>query len=259
MAEPVFQAIELRKHFDGVQAADGVSLAVERGEFRAIIGPNGAGKSTFFNMITGFVVPDSGRILFEGRDITGEPPYRLFHQGVSRTFQITNVLADLSVLENVQIALLSRHRRFFDIFSHAATAYVEDSRALLDLVALKGLDAAKAGTLSHGDQKRLELAVALANKPRLLLLDEPTAGMAALERVESIRTVRRIARELGLTVIFTEHDMQVVFAVADQITVLHQGRILTEGRPERIRDSREVQEIYLGEEAVAEQVSGAAE
>ena len=258
MAEPVFRAIELRKHFDGVHAADGVSLAVQAGEFRAIIGPNGAGKSTFFNMITGFIVPDSGRIVFEGRDIAGEPPHRLFHQGVSRTFQITNVLAELTVLENVQIALLSRHRRLLDLFSRARDAYIDESRSLLDLVALKGFDTVKAGTLSHGDQKRLELAVALANKPRLLLLDEPTAGMAAQERVESIRTVHRIARQFGLTVIFTEHDMQVVFAVADQITVLHQGRILTEGRPEEIRDSREVQEIYLGEEAVvAERFSDA--
>jgi branched-chain amino acid transport system ATP-binding protein len=250
MAEPVFEALDLHKHFAGVHAASGVSLKVAAGEFRAIIGPNGAGKSTFFNMITGFVVPDRGQIRFEGHDITGVAPYRLFHRGISRTFQITNILADLSVIENVQVALLSRHRRLLDIFSNAAAAYVEESHALLDLVGLKGLDRLQSGTLSHGDQKRLELAVALANKPRLLLLDEPTAGMAAQERVESIRMVHRIAKELGLTVIFTEHDMAVVFAVADRISVLHQGRILTEGLPAEIRDSRAVQDIYLGEETV---------
>jgi branched-chain amino acid transport system ATP-binding protein len=248
MREPVFRAVDLYKHFDGVQATDGVTLEVEPGEFRAIIGPNGAGKSTFFNLITGFVAPDSGRVSFEGQDITGVPPYRLFHRGISRTFQITNILAELTVIENVQVALVSRHHRLLDLFSRAADLYVEDSRELLALVGLTMLETAVAGTLSHGDQKRLELAVALANRPRLLLLDEPTAGMAALERVESIRAVHRIARQLGLTVIFTEHDMQVVFAVADRITVLHQGRILTEGAPAEVRDSREVQEIYLGEE-----------
>jgi branched-chain amino acid transport system ATP-binding protein len=250
MPEPIFRAIELRKRFGGVQAAGGISLEVESGEFRAIIGPNGAGKSTFFNMISGFIVPDSGQLVFEGRDITGTPPYRLFHQGISRTFQITNILTDLTVLENVQIALLSQHRRLLDLFGRASAAYLTDSRSLLDLVGLQGLDGAKAGMLSHGDQKRLELSVALANNPRLLLLDEPTAGMAARERIESIRTVHRIAKQFGLTVIFTEHDMQVVFAVADRISVLHQGRILIEGRPEQIRDNREVQEIYLGEQAV---------
>jgi branched-chain amino acid transport system ATP-binding protein len=250
MPEPVFRAIALHKHFNGVVAADGVSLAVAAGEFRAIIGPNGAGKSTFFNMITGFIAPDRGRIVFEGHDITGLAPYRLFHRGISRTFQITNILADLTVLENVQVALLSRHRRLFDIISSAAAAYIPESQALLELVGLKGLDRSSAEMLSHGDQKRLELAVALANQPRLLLLDEPTAGMAARERIESIETVHRIAKELGLTVIFTEHDMQVVFAVADRISVLHQGRILIEGSPEEIRNSRAVQDVYLGEVAV---------
>ncbi len=246
MSEPIFRVIGLSKRFDGVCAAEGVNLEVEAGEFRAIIGPNGAGKSTFFNMVTGIVTPDAGRIVFEGREIAGQPSYRLFHHGISRTFQITNILADLSILENVQVALLSQHRRLLDFFSNAARAYLDESHSLLDLVGLEGVDARKAGTLSHGDQKRLELAVALANRPSLLLLDEPTAGMAARERIESIQTVHRIAEKLGLTVIFTEHDMEVVFAVADRITVLHQGRILAEGEPESIRDSREVQEIYLG-------------
>lgn len=250
MADPIFSAIDLYKRFDGVQAAGGINIEVQPGEFHAIIGPNGAGKSTLFNMISGFVVPDSGRLIFEGRNITGMPPYQLFHRGISRTFQITNILTNLSVLQNVQITLLSKYRQLLDLFGSTRESQLTESRALLDLVGLRDLDGVQAGTLSHGDQKRLELAVALANKPRLLLLDEPTAGMAAVERVESIRTVHRIAKQFDLTVIFTEHDMQVVFAVADRISVLHQGRILVEGRPDQIRDSREVQEIYLGEQAL---------
>jgi branched-chain amino acid transport system ATP-binding protein len=252
MAELIFRTNDLYKRFDGVQAANGVNLAVDHGEFRAIIGPNGAGKSTLFNMISGFIVPDSGHIFFEGQNITGKPPYRLFHRGISRTFQITNTLINLTVLENVQVALLSWRRRLFHVLDRAAGAYLDESQALLDLVGLNGFDNTRAGMLSHGDQKRLELAVALANKPRLLLLDEPTAGMAARERIESIRTVHRIAKRLGLTVIFTEHDMQVVFAVADRISVLHQGRLIAEGRPAEIRDSREVQDIYLGEQKTVE-------
>jgi branched-chain amino acid transport system ATP-binding protein len=252
MPEPIFRVAGLYKYFDGVRAADGVELTVQPGEFRAIIGPNGAGKSTFFNLVTGFIVPDRGRIEFAGRDITGVPPYRLFRQGISRTFQITNIFADLTVLENVEVALLSHHRRLLDLFNRAAGAYPDECRRLLDLVGLTGQEARAAGTLSHGDQKRLELAVALVNRPRLLLLDEPTAGMAAQERLAAIRMVHDIATELALTVIFTEHDMQVVFAVADRVTVLHQGRILTEGLPEQVRNSREVQDIYLGELSGAE-------
>ena len=251
MPEPIFRVQDVYKHFNGVHAAAGVSLSVEKGEFRAVIGPNGAGKSTLFNMITGFVVPDRGRITFEGHDITGQAPYRLFHKGISRTFQITSILGELTVLENIQVALLSRDRKTFNLFRSAATVYLDESHVLLEIVGLKGFDGMQAGTLSHGDQKRLELAVALANEPRLLLLDEPTAGMAARERIESIGVVHRIARERGLTVIFTEHDMQVVFAVADRISVLHQGRILTEGRPLDVRNNRQVQEVYLGKEMVA--------
>lgn len=251
MPEPIFHVQDVHKHFNGVHAAAGVALSVEKGEFRAVIGPNGAGKSTLFNIITGFVMPDRGRITFEGHDITGLPPHRLFHNGISRTFQITSILAELTVLENVQVALLSRDRRTLNLFSCASTAYLDESHALLEIVGLKGFNGMQAGTLSHGDQKRLELAVAMTNKPRLLLLDEPTAGMAARERIESIGMVHRIARQYGLTVIFTEHDMQVVFAVADRISVLHQGRILTEGRPEDVRNNREVQEIYLGEQTDA--------
>ena len=246
MVEAIFRTLALRKRFGGVIATDDVSLAVAHSEFRAIIGPNGAGKSTLFNLITGFLRPDAGRIVFEDHDIAGTPPHRLFHRGISRTFQISNIFTNLSVIENVQAALLSERRRLYRML-RPATGQLRE--AAIDMLRLVGLGAAQgfaAAILSHGDRKKLELAVALANRPRILFLDEPTAGMAANERLEAIRMVRRIAKERALTVVFTEHDMQVVFEVADRISVLHQGRIIAEGTPAEIRDSEDVQRVYLG-------------
>jgi branched-chain amino acid transport system ATP-binding protein len=247
MSEKILRVVGLNKAFGGLRATRDVSLDVARGEFRAIIGPNGAGKSTLFNLISGFAAPDSGRIFLGDDDVTGGKPHSLFRAGLSRTFQITSIFAELSVLENLQFALLSLHRRLFDVFRPASRRELPDCRRLLELVNLDVDPGRKAGTLSHGDQKKLELAVALAGTPRLLLLDEPTAGMAANERLESIRTVHRIAKKLGLTVVFTEHDMQVVFSVADRISVLHQGAIVADDAPKEIRRSRQVQQIYLGE------------
>lgn len=248
MPEPMVRVIDLCKRFGGVLATDNVSLTIAPGEFRALIGPNGAGKSTLFNLITGFLAPDAGRVIFGGSDITGLPPHRLFHEGISRTFQITSIFPDLSIEENVHVALLSYHRKILDVFRPAVGRYRDEVQELLDLVGLAGEADRLADTLSHGDRKRLELAVALANKPQLLLLDEPTAGMAAAERLESIRAVHRTAKKLGVTVFFTEHDMEVVFSVADRISVLHQGAILAEDTPEIIRQNERVQEIYLGED-----------
>jgi branched-chain amino acid transport system ATP-binding protein len=249
MSEPILRVESLAKRFGGLEALAGVSLVVEPGEFRAIIGPNGAGKSTFFNAMTGLLQPDAGRVIFEGRDVTGEPPHRLTRRGVGRTFQITSVFADLSALENVQISLLAHGRQAWSVWPKARGLHAERARELLELVGLGAVAARPAGTLSHGDQKRLELAIALAGKPRLLLLDEPTAGMAAQERLESIRLVHRVAGELGVSCVFTEHDMAVVFAVAKRITVMHQGRVLAEGTPAEVRARREVQQVYLGETA----------
>jgi len=248
-AEPILRVESLAKRFGGLQALGGVDLSVERGEFRAIIGPNGAGKSTFFNTMTGLLRPDSGRVSFEGREITGEPPHILARQGVGRTFQITSVFHDLSALENVQVSLLAHARRAWSLWQRARTLYAERARELLELVGLGKNPGRLAGTLAHGDQKRLELAIALAGEPRLLLLDEPTAGMAAQERIESITLVHRVASELGLSCVFTEHDMAVVFAVATRITVMHQGRVLAEGTPAEVRARPEVQQVYLGETA----------
>ena len=249
MSSPILRVESLVKRFGGLVALGGVDLAVEAGEFRAIIGPNGAGKSTFFNTMTGLLRPNSGRVAFEGRDITGEPPHRVARRGVARTFQITSVFHDLSALENVQVALLVHARRSWSMWSRARALGADRARDLLALVGLAASAAKPAGTLAHGDQKRLELAIALAGEPRLLFLDEPTAGMAAQERLEAIRLVRRIARELGLSCVFTEHDMAVVFAVATRITVMHQGRVLAEGTPTEVRARPEVQQVYLGEVA----------
>jgi branched-chain amino acid transport system ATP-binding protein len=251
-AEPVLHVVELRRHFGGVRALDGLSLDVAPGEFHAIIGPNGAGKSTLFNTVTGLVAADSGRIVFDGHDVTGHPPHALAREGISRTFQITSVFSDLTVLENLQVALLAHRGHTWAAWRRAQAMEVGRAREVLGLVGLGGVDAGHlAGALSHGDQKRLELGIAIAGTPRLLLLDEPTAGMAAQERLESIGLVHRIARELGLTVVFTEHDMAVVFSVASRVTVLHQGRVLAEGPPPSVRANPQVQQIYLGEPEAA--------
>ena len=249
MSEPILRIEGLAKRFGGLEALGGVDLSVARGDFRAIIGPNGAGKSTFFNTMTGLLRPDAGRVIFEGRDVTGEPPHRLARRGVGRTFQITSVFQDLNALENVQVSLLAHARRNWSVWPAASAMHAGRARELLALVGLAASAGRLAGTLAHGDQKRLELAIALATEPRLLLLDEPTAGMAAQERLESIRLVHRVARELGVSCVFTEHDMAVVFAVASHITVLHQGRVLAEGTPAEVRARREVQQVYLGEAA----------
>ena len=246
---PILRVESLAKRFGGLQALGGVDLAVAPGEFRAIIGPNGAGKSTFFNTMTGLLTPDAGRVTFEGRDVTGEPPHLLARRGVGRTFQITTVFHDLTAIENVQVSLLAHARRAWSVWPRARDLHLERSRELLALVGLARSMERPARTLSHGDQKRLELAIALAGKPRLLLLDEPTAGMAAQERLESIRLVHKLAQELGVSCVFTEHDMAVVFAVATRITVLHQGRVLAEGTPAEVRARPEVQQVYLGEAA----------
>ncbi len=247
MTEAILHTVDVNKAFGSLRASDNVSIEVRPGEFRAVIGPNGAGKSTFFNLISGFLKPDSGRIFMAGKDITGREPYQLFHSGLSRTFQITSIFTELAVLENMQIALLSYRRGLFDGFRQSRRMEVPECRRLLDLVGLDVDHDCRAGTLSHGDQKKLELAVALAGEPSLLLLDEPTAGMAANERLDSIKMVHRLAKKLGLTVVFTEHDMQVVFSVADRISVLHQGAIIADDVPEAIRQSPMVQQIYLGE------------
>jgi branched-chain amino acid transport system ATP-binding protein len=241
------QTIGLRKRFGGVRAVNGVDLTVPAGDVRAIIGPNGAGKTTLFNLMSGALPHDSGHIYFEGEEISGVPPDALCRRGLGRTFQITSIFRRLSVIENVQIACLSYHRRHYNLFRPARRLYRDDAAALLERVGLGDQAERPSGVMSHGDQRRLELAIALAGRPRLLLLDEPTAGMAPRERHDLMDLVAAIAGDTGLTVVFTEHDMDVVFAVARRITVLHQGAVLAEGRPAEVRANPEVQRVYLGQ------------
>ena len=247
MSARVLETRGLAKSFGGVQAVAGVDLAMPRGEIRALIGPNGAGKTTFFNMLTGQLRADSGEVLFKGERLSGLPPHAVWRRGVSRTFQITATFVTLTVLENVQVALSSHERRTYSLLRRAAVLDVDSAVALLDQVGLAAQAGRVAGVLAYGDLKKLELAVALANEPEMLLLDEPTAGMAPAERGALMALTERIARERGLTVLFTEHDMDVVFAVADRIMVLHQGRVIAEGRPDEVRANPQVQKVYLGE------------
>jgi len=243
----VLELVGLRKHFGGVQAVNGVNLAVAAGDLRAIIGPNGAGKTTLFNLITGDLAHDSGVIRFGDTDVSGLPPHQLCRRGMGRTFQITSIFRRLTAFENVQTAFLTHHRRHYNVFRAARSLYRDEALALLERVGLQEQAGKPSGILAHGDQRRLELAIALASAPRLLLLDEPTAGMAPRERHEIMALVAKIARDTGLTVVFTEHDMDVVFAVSSRITVLHQGAVLAEGSPPDVRANADVQRVYLGQ------------
>ncbi|HLY45489.1 MAG TPA: ABC transporter ATP-binding protein [Stellaceae bacterium] len=236
----------LSKSFAGFRAVSDVSLTVKTRQIAAVIGPNGAGKSTLFNLITGHLQADSGRVVLDGRDITGAPPYRLCRMGIGRSFQRTNIFTKLTVFENLQAAFLIHRGRGLNFWSLADSFYRDETAALLASVGLDGQENVEAGTLSYGNQKQLELGLTLASDPQVLLLDEPTAGMSASETHDTIRLLERIAAERSLTLLFTEHDMEVVFGIAQKIAVLHQGRIIAEGRPEEVRNDPEVRRVYLG-------------
>jgi branched-chain amino acid transport system ATP-binding protein len=237
----------LTKSYGGVHAVRGVSFELKAGEILALIGPNGAGKSTCFDMLNGQNTPDSGRITLLGEDTTGQKPRAIWRLGVGRTFQITATFSTMTVRENVQVALVSHGRQLFNLVSSTPKLSREEAGRLLELVGMSGYAERPCGELAYGDLKRLELAIALANRPKLLLMDEPTAGMAPRERVELMRLVARIAREQTIGILFTEHDMDVVFEHADRILVLNRGSLIAEGTPERVRANREVRAIYLGE------------
>jgi len=243
----MLEARDLCRRFGGVSAIDRVSLSVERREIVAIIGPNGAGKSTLFNLLTGHLRPDAGSVHLGGREITGLAPHRLCALGVGRSFQRTNIFPKLSVLENVQAAIIAHRGHGRDLWSRAETLFRDEAQALLRDVNLLDKASLAGGALSHGNQKQLELGIALAGRPELLLLDEPTAGMSAAETRDSMALLRRIASERALTLLFTEHDMEVVFATAQRIAVLHQGRLIAAGAPDAIRANPEVRRVYLGQ------------
>ena len=237
---------DLSKAYGGVQAVRNVSFSVAAGELLAMIGPNGAGKTTCFNMLNGQVVPDAGRIEFEGRSLNGLAPRHIWRLGAGRTFQITATFGSMSVRENVQMALLSHHRRLWSLASMATRCYIEEADALLARVGMREQAERPCAVLAYGDLKRVELAIALANRPRLLLMDEPTAGMAPHERNELMRLAAELARNGRIAVLFTEHDMDVVFTHADRVIVLSGGELIAEGRPEVVRVDPRVREVYLG-------------
>ncbi len=236
----------LAKAYGGLRAVADVSFTVAEGEIVALIGPNGAGKTTCFNMVNGQLRPDHGRVALQGRDITGLTPRRIWRLGVGRTFQVTEAYASMSVRENVQVSLIVHRRGIFSPWRCAAPIAQDEAMALLERVGMAAQAERACGVLAYGDLKRLELAVALANAPRLLLMDEPTAGMAAAERLELMALTATIARERGIGVLFTEHDMDVVFAHADRIIVMNRGRIIAEGAPSVVRNDPQVREVYLG-------------
>ncbi|WP_426435269.1 ABC transporter ATP-binding protein [Bradyrhizobium genosp. P] len=245
---PVLLSVEgLTKSYGGVHAVRGVSFELRAGEILALIGPNGAGKSTCFNVLNGQIIPDSGRVRVLGDDTTAKKPRAIWRMGVGRTFQITATFPTMTVRENVQVALVSHGRQLFNLWTTTAGYARDEAGRLLDLVGMGAYAERPCGELAYGDLKRLELAIALANQPKLLLMDEPTAGMAPRERIELMRLTARIAREQSIGVLFTEHDMDVVFEHSDRILVLNRGTLIAEGSPQEVRGNAQVRAIYLGD------------
>ena len=237
----------LSKAYGGVQAVHQVSFEVSAGEMVALIGPNGAGKTTCFNMLGGQLVPDAGEIRLGEASLGGLPPHRISRLGVGRTFQVTATFGSMSVRQNVQTALLSYSGRRFRMWDRAQTLYQDEAEALLERVGMREQADRQCAVLAYGDLKRAELAIALANRPRLLLMDEPTAGMAPEERGALMELAARLARDESIAVLFTEHDMSVVFGFASRVIVMHLGEIIAAGSPEQVRNDHRVREVYLGD------------
>jgi branched-chain amino acid transport system ATP-binding protein len=242
----VLEVRSLSKAFGGVRAVSDVSFAVGQAEFLAMIGPNGAGKTTCFNMINGQLAPDSGEILLQGRNIAGLEPRAIWRLGVGRTFQVAAIFNSMTAAENVQLALISHAGEIYGLWAAAAAMHRERALALLEQVGMREAADRPSRELAYGDVKRVELAIALANEPRLLLMDEPTAGMGARERQDLIALVKRLVVNRKISVLFTEHSMDVVFAFADRIIVLARGRLIADGAAAAIRDNAQVREVYFG-------------
>jgi branched-chain amino acid transport system ATP-binding protein len=243
---PLLSVLHLKKSFGGVHAVDDVSFDVHAGELLALIGPNGAGKSTCFNLINGQLLPDDGEVLLNGSSIRGLAPRAIWKRGVGRTFQVASTYNSMTVSENIQVALMSANGRLFDFFGSAARAFRKEALVLLDQVGLAGEADEPCSTLAYGEIKTVELAVALAHNPKLLLMDEPTAGMSPQERNALMALTKRIATERSLGVLFTEHSMDVVFSYADRIMVLARGQLIAQGSPAEIKSDAKVKEVYFG-------------
>jgi branched-chain amino acid transport system ATP-binding protein len=243
----VLSVERLSKAYDGVQALRGVSFAVEAGELVAMIGPNGAGKTTCFNIVNGQIRPDAGEVVLEGKALTGLAPRAIWRLGVGRTFQVAATFGSMTVRENVQMALLSHERLSGSLFLPARNLLVEEADALLGDVGMADQARRACAELAYGDLKRVELAIALAHRPRLLLMDEPTAGMAQEERQALMTLAASLARSDRLAVLFTEHDMDVVFGFADRVIALHGGEVIAAGAPAQVRSDPRVREVYLGD------------
>ncbi|MFO7667142.1 MAG: ABC transporter ATP-binding protein [Desulfobacterales bacterium] len=236
----------LRISFDGFAAVSDAQLQVRKGEVVAVIGPNGAGKTTLFNLITGQLKADGGRIIFKDENLTGMPPHEICRRGVSRSFQIVNIFSRLTVFENVRVAVISYNKSTFNLFSRAKDIAVSETEDILKSVGLFGKADRISGSLSHGDQKVLEMAVALGNRPELLILDEPTAGMSPEETRNTLELMKLLSRDRGITILFCEHDMELVFSIANRIMVMQHGRTIIQGEPDAVRNDSQVQEAYLG-------------
>jgi len=244
----MFHVEKVTKSFGGLMAVSEVSFHMERGELSSIIGPNGAGKTTLFNLLTGHLRPDSGEISFEGAQITGRSPHEICKRGIGRSFQRTNIFPRLTAFDNVQVALMSWQRKSRNIFLKSEKLLRAETYEILESIGLADKGDTTAGLLAHGDQRLLEIGITLGTHPRLILLDEPTAGMSPEESGNTVSLIQRLARERDLTLLFIEHDMNVVFGISEKIRVMHLGMIMAEGGPLEIRANDEVQRIYLAEE-----------
>lgn len=247
---PILTTQELTKRFGGLTAVDGVSIELSEGEIVALIGPNGAGKTTFYNMVSGRMTPTSGQVLFRGSDIAGKPPHEIARAGIGRSFQITNVFNELTVRENVQVALVSHRGKSLRLFSVLGMdrALRREADEILARLGLEGMAELRTGTLSYGDKRLLELAIVLAIEPEIVMLDEPTAGLTPDETKGVIELIRTLRAERAYTFFITEHDMEVVFGLAERVLVMHRGQLLASGTPEEVRQNPEVRRAYLGDE-----------
>lgn len=237
----------LSKSFGGFLAVNKAALDVSKGEIVAVIGPNGAGKTTLFNLVTGILKPDEGQVIFKGEDITGLPAHRTCKKGITRSFQVVNIFSRLTVFENVRISILSQQGKTYRWFAPSREFVNKETGEILESVGLINKKDNVCGALSHGDQKVLEIAIALAGKPELLILDEPTAGMSPEETARCIDLIKRLSQSLGLTILFCEHDMELVFAIAQRIMVMVRGSTIVQGLPDDVRRNQQVQDAYLGE------------